>query len=444
MPTGAPAATRRTVLLDTLLALGVGLLDVALFSTAGANLDGSDPRSLHPLLIAAYGLLGAAALIGRRRYPVVVLALACGHALVGAALVAGYQPVIVLLVAVYTVGAYRPRRYGWLIGPALLPYAVIAGNEAWRAQQAGTGQFGPVLVALLAIYTVFVAGVWAVGHWAGLNRRRLAAAERRRAEAAARAVHAERQRISGELHDIVAHAVTVMVLQASGAQRVLRQDPDRAATALDQIAAQGQQAISELRRMLSLLRDDGRDDEPGGGRAGESGGGRADGSGSTAEGGPQPGVAELPVLLDRFRDLGLTVHYEQVGTARPVDPSVGLAAYRTVQEALTNVLRHAGRTAPATVRLDWQPTQLSVTVTNQQPPDRTAADPHDRRESTAGLSTGNGLAGLRERIRLIGGQLDAGPSGPAAFQVAATLPMATRPALTRPDELRLTGVGDPA
>lgn len=427
MPTGAPAATRRTVLLDTLLALGVGLLDVALFSTAGANLDGSDPRSLHPLLIAAYGLLGAAALIGRRRYPVAVLALACGHALVGAALVAGYQPVIVLLVAVYTVGAYRPLRYGWLIGPALLPYAVIAGNEAWRAQQTGTGQFGPVLAALLAIYTLFVAGIWAVGHWAGLNRRRLAAADLRRAEAAARAVHAERQRISGELHDIVAHAVTVMVLQASGAQRVLRQDPDRAATALDQIAAQGQQAISELRRMLSLLRD------------AESGDGTDD-----RDSGPQPGVAELPVLLDRFRDLGLTVHYEQVGTARPVDPSVGLAAYRTVQEALTNVLRHAGRTAPATVRLDWQPTQLSVTVTNQQPPDRTAADPHDRRESTAGLSTGNGLAGLRERIRLIGGQLDAGPSGPAAFQVAATLPMATRPALTRPDELRLTGVGDPA
>ncbi|WP_326555406.1 sensor histidine kinase [Micromonospora sp. NBC_01813] len=436
MPTGVPAVTRRTVLLDTLLALGVGVLDVALFSTAGANLDGSDPRSLHPLLIAAYGLLGAAALVGRRRYPVAVLALACGHALVGSALVAGYQPVIVLLVAVYTVGAYRPRRYGWLIGPAMLPYAVIAGNEAWRAQQAGTGQFGPVLSALLAIYTLFVAGVWAVGYRAGQSRRRLVAADRQRAEAAARAVDAERQRISGELHDIVAHAVTVMVLQASGARRVLRQDPDRAATALDQITAQGQQAISELRRLLALLRDD------------QPVGGPDDSRDDQPDSGPQPGLAELPALLDRFRGLGLTVHWEQDGDLRAVDPSVGLAAYRTVQEALTNVVRHVGRSAQATVRLDWQPTQLSVTVTNQQPADRTTVHPDG---SAAGLSTGNGLTGLRERLRLIGGQLVAGPAesagpaepaGPAVsvgFQVAATLPVATRPTA-----LRLTaGAGDP-
>ncbi|WP_144127668.1 sensor histidine kinase [Catellatospora sichuanensis] len=438
MATVVPAVTRRTVLLDTLLALGVGVLDVALFSTAGANLDGSDPRSLPPLLIGAYGLLGAAALIGRRRYPAVVLAAACLHALIGTALVAGYQPVIVLLVAMYTVGAYRPLRFSWLIGPALLPYAVIAGNEAWRAERAGAGRFWPVLAALLAIYALFIAGVWAVGYWAGLNRRRLAAAEKRRAEAAARAVNAERQRISGELHDIVAHAVTVMVLQASGAQRVLRRDPDRASAALDQIAAQGQQAISELRRLLALLRDD----EP--------------------VGGPQPGLAELPALLDWFRDLGVTVHWAESGTARAVDPSVGLAVYRTVQEALTNVVRHAGRSAQATVQLGWQPARLSVTVTDggrtgddqadgdqpaaesaAHPPaaDQQPADPGNAhpRESIAGLSTGNGLAGLRERVRLIGGQLAVGPAEPAGFQVAATLPAVTQPAV-----LQLTGAGDPA
>jgi signal transduction histidine kinase len=354
----------------------------------------------------------------------------------------------VLLVAMYTVGAYRPLRFSWLIGPALVPYAVIAGNEAWRAERAGAGQFWAVLSALLAIYAMLIGGVWAVGYWAGLNRRRLAAAERRRAEAAVRAVNAERQRISGELHDIVAHAVTVMVLQASGAQRVLRRDPDRAAIALDQIAAQGQQAISELRRLLALLRDD------------------------ESVGGPQPGLAELPALLDWFRDLGLTVHWAQSGAARAVDPSVGLAAYRTVQEALTNVVRHAGRSAQATVRLGWQPEQLSITVTDggraggdqaerdqaerdqagghrpaaepaarplaseQRPTDQGTAHP---RELIAGLSTGNGLAGLRERVRLIGGQLAAGPAEPAGFQVAATLPAVTQPVVPQ-----LPGAGDPA
>ncbi|MEV0460643.1 hypothetical protein, partial [Catellatospora methionotrophica] len=177
--TPRPAAWRG--LTDLALALAAGVLDVAAFSTAGANLDGADPQSWPPAALLGYALLGASALVWRRSQPVAVLAAAIVHALVGTVLVAGYQPVVALLIAVYTVGAYRPVRFGWLIAPAVLPYAVIAVNEAWRAERAAgplpddataADRFWPVLGALLVIYLLLLAGVWGAGCWAGLNRRR--------------------------------------------------------------------------------------------------------------------------------------------------------------------------------------------------------------------------------------------------------------------------------
>ncbi|MEV4416094.1 histidine kinase [Catellatospora sp. NPDC049609] len=367
---------------DALPALLVWLLDLMLFSTAGADLGeaGGGPS----WWLVGYVGLGALALAWRRRAPVAVFAWTWVHAVVGCALVPGYLPVLALLVALYTVGAYLPRRMAWLVGPALVPYGVIAANGAWLAappRQAAT------FIGLLLVYALFVGGVWAVGRWAGTSRRRLAAAEEQRAVAARAAVAAERTRISRELHDIVAHTVTVMMLQAAGAGKVMAVQPERAQAALGQIEELGRQAIAELRRMLAVLS-----------------------TAADAETGTQPGLGDLDELLHRMRATGMPVELVVEGEPRPLDPSVGLAAYRTVQEALTNIAKHQGGEAPAAVRLAWGD-ELLVQVTGRG------------RAATArpALSTGHGLLGLRERIAVTGGTLEAGPTGDG-FTVAATLP----------------------
>ncbi|MEV0459236.1 sensor histidine kinase, partial [Catellatospora methionotrophica] len=263
--------------------------------------------------------------------------------------------------------------------------------------------------------------------WAGLNRRRLAAAQRQRAEAAARAVRAERLRVSGELHDIVANAVTVMMLQAGGARAVMARDPDRARAALDQVTAQGEQAIAELRRLLALLQDEPHPPVAAHTVGPVAGAGPRRPTADPVRGveefpavGPSTaaGLAALPELLDRFRATGLSVDYVQVGQSRAVDPSIELAVYRAVQEALTNVLRHAGPAARADVRVCWRDTDLSVSVRDHGPATAPGQVPA---VDLAGLSTGNGLAGLRERLRLLDGELTAGGDGDG-FTVAVRLP----------------------
>ncbi|MCI4066980.1 histidine kinase [Micromonospora sp. R77] len=395
----APTQARpgRPARADVLVAAAVWLLDLALFSTAGTDLAHAGAASSGLLLLLGYALLGPVALLWRRTAPAPVFALVWVHAVVGATLVAGYQPVLGALAALYAVGAYAPARWSWLIAPALAPYLVIAANEAWLAGQTDPGRRTAVFVGLAPTYAVVVTGVWAVGRWAGTSRRRLATAERRRAEAAARAVAAERARVSRELHDIVAHSVTVMVLQAGGAGRVLPTDPSRAAEALDHIVRAGQQAVEELRRMLTALGPD----------AAES----ADATST------HPGAADVADLVDRMRAGGLRVTLTVSGTPRPVDPSVGLAAYRTVQEALTNVSRHAGGAARATVLLRWGD-DLTVEVRDAGPE---GAAP----EPAAALSTGHGLLGLRERLTVVGGELTATPLPDGGFQVVARLPLAT-------------------
>lgn len=376
---------------DVAVAVAVWVLDLALFSTAGSDLAhaGASPGLL---ALAGYAALGPVALLWRRTAPVPVFGLLWLHALVGAALVAGYQPVLGTLTALFAVGAYAPTRWSWLIAPALSPYLVIAANEAWLAGQADAGRRNAVFVGLALAYGLVVAGVWAAGRWAGTNRRRLASAERRRAAEAARAVAGERARISRELHDIVAHSVTVMLLQAGGARRVVSTDPARAADALGNIEQAGRQAVEELRRMLAVL---------------------APGTAEPADA-VHPGVADVPELVRRLRGTGLDVELVVTGEPRPVPPSVGLAAYRTVQEALTNVSRHAGTAARAVVRLDWRD-GLRVEVCDGGPAGPAPA---------AGLSTGHGLLGLRERVTVAGGRLDAGPLPDGGFEVVARLPVA--------------------
>ena len=232
------------------------------------------------------------------------------------------------------------------------------------------------------------------------------------------AISAERARISRELHDIVSHSVTVMVLLAAGARRVMDTTPERARTALAQIEQTGTHAMEELGRMLQVLRTGRQWDEPG-----------RDGVG-------RPGLGEVYDLLAGVRAAGIKVDLQVQGEPRGVAPSVGIAAYRVVQEALTNITRHDGPGARATVRIAWAD-ELLVEI-------RDDGGGVPQAEVADRLSTGHGLAGLAERVAVAGGRLEAGqlPAG-GGFRVAATLPVcghrrcvAPRPAEPRPAEPR--------
>jgi len=188
----------------------------------------------------------------------------------------------------------------------------------------------------------------------------------------------ERARIARELHDVVAHGVSVIAVQADAAEAALEHDPARAATPLRSIRGSAHDALAEMRRMVGVL-------------------------GETHERGPQPGLAQLPALITD------NVTFEQQGEPVPVPASLDLTAYRIVQEALTNVRKHAG-SAPATVRLEWRPAALEIAVRDHGP-------------GPNGHGDGHGLVGMRERVRLYGGTVDAQPSPQGGFAVKARLPL---------------------
>jgi len=238
------------------------------------------------------------------------------------------------------------------------------------------------------------------------NRRALVEALRTRAQVAeqnqqalaAQAVSDERQRIARELHDVVAHHVSVMGVMATGARRVLANDPRRAEEALATIEDTGRTALREMRRLLDVLRTSDHDD---------------------AELTPQPGLAAVQTLVDQVRDAGLPVRLLVEGPEVPLDPGVALSVYRIVQEALTNTLKHGGR-ARAEVRIKYTDEQLQVEIFDDgRGPKLTPRAPGDR--------VGHGLVGMRERISLYGGTLRTGPRPGGGFRVYAKIPIETPP-----------------
>ncbi|MDQ4492317.1 sensor histidine kinase [Sinomonas sp. ASV486] len=222
----------------------------------------------------------------------------------------------------------------------------------------------------------------------------------RDAEARAQ-VELERTRISRELHDVVAHAVSVMVVQAGAAESILDTDPARARRALGAVQTTGREALNELRAMLAGLRS---------------------GSESAALA-PQPGLADVPELLDRLRASGLTVDIATSGEPHTLAPAVDLAAYRVVQESLTNVVKHAGA-APARIAYQYGPRSLRIDIDDDGTavPTAVPSSPVGAVPVTS-RSGGLGLRGMRERVELCGGSLEAGPTPPRGFHVRATLPL---------------------
>ncbi|WP_228718396.1 sensor histidine kinase [Kitasatospora acidiphila] len=235
--------------------------------------------------------------------------------------------------------------------------------------------------------------------------------ERERAAAAETAVSAERARIAAELHDIVSHNVSLMVVQAGAAREVLATMPDEAATAMSAVESAGRDAMTELRQLLGLLapRADGADD--------------VDEPRETAQLAPQPSMSGLSRLIDRFAFTGLPVEVRISGEPRPLPPGIDVTAYRIIQEALTNVLKHA-EGATATVMVSYDHRNLRVEVLNTGP--TVLGDPAatgSRAMAKRADGAGRGLIGLRERVGVYGGDLDARRRLGGGYRVRARLPL---------------------
>jgi signal transduction histidine kinase len=332
------------------------------------------------------------ALLLRRRAPLAVNLGLAGYA-AALTVAIGSRPVLTLLVALYTAAACRPPRRSLLCLAATLAANVVA----LAYESAVLSETVLTMVELFLLYVLFDGAAWGVGWWVGSARREAERLRETREAMAAEAVAAERVRIAHELHDIVAHAVTVMVIQAAGACQVIDREPELARGAMQTVEDVGKEAIAELRRMLALLHTVGGGDR-----------------GDIAVVGTAPRLTTVPDLLTQAQSAGVRVTLRERGTPGKLDPSVDLAAFRVIQEALTNVTRHAGAGTTVDVGLEWRPDSLWINVH-----DDGAGVPL---RSVGALSTGHGLAGLKERITIVGGALDAGPVAPGGYRVTATLP----------------------
>jgi signal transduction histidine kinase len=276
-----------------------------------------------------------------------------------------------------------------------LPIGVlnVSGDRSAAARGAVAAPAGFLLLAnVLIALVVFFVGRTVHGRRdaAQVLQERASAAEANQRALALHAVADERRRIARELHDVVAHHISVIGVLSTGARRVLRRDPDAADQALGTIADTSRTTLREMRRLLDVLRTD---EEP------------------DAELAPQPGLTGIEALVEQVREAGLPVHWEVIGEPVALEAGVALAVYRIVQEALTNTLKHAG-IATASVRLRFDPCGLEVEVCD----DGRGPLPH------SGAGVGHGLVGMRERVALYGGTLHTGHRPGGGFAVRARIP----------------------
>jgi signal transduction histidine kinase len=346
--------------------------------------------------VSVVGVLGGLGLTlplaWRRRAPLAVAILFAAVTLLqgvlGGDLYAGAPPLLAALVAggvaFYSLAAHTPERTavaGLAIGVAGLWSTVIVSDH----RDAQSFVFSAGIVGL---------SPWLAGRATRARALRVAALEREREQRDRVAASEERQRIARELHDVVAHGVVLMVLQAQGAQRIMDRDPDRARDALIAIEESGKTALSEIRGSLGMLRDG---DLP-------------------AERKPQPTLDDLQELVDEMRRTGLGVELRVEGAQRPLADGVDRSAYRIVQEALTNTVKHAGL-VPTRVTVSYAPDNLTLEI----------ADSGNGEHRTSGRGrNGQGIVGMRERVRLYGGELEVHERDDGGgFVVRARIPLAT-------------------
>jgi signal transduction histidine kinase len=337
------------------------------------------------LLTVGVSLIAYGSLAWRRRRPLIVCCIIFASWVLANVGLAGVEPMQTPLVSVlfasYAAGAYTSGR-----SARIAPFLVVGGMLSVIAtfdEQVFTDYIFP---------TAFVLIAWLAGRGVRTRTRlteelheAAVQAQEAHEEEIARAAADERRRIAREMHDVVAHSVSVMVVQAGGARRILDRDPARAIDAAAHIEEVGRAAMAEMRRLLGVMHH-------------------------SDERAPQPGMARLGALVERTRAAGLPVSLSVEGEPRSLPAGMDLAAYRVVQEALTNAIKHAGA-APTEVTVRWEPEHLELEIVDNGAP------------ATNGKAGGHGLVGMEERVRLYDGELRASRRDGGGFEVVARLPL---------------------
>ncbi len=406
---------RRPWVADGLFAV---LLAVVVLPMTVPAIGGSSWSPSLKILVISAVVLAHACISVRRVYPVpafvlvsaVMLLLLVMPALDVAGAEDPFAPILlpstlVFPVVLYSVAAWcQPRTSRLALAGAgvgsLLVIARLWGADYLTVTQPGLATRDdpvrslPLFVALGVVATVVLP--WGLGRYRRLRAQYVIELEERarreeqdRVESARHAAAEERTRIAREMHDVVAHSLSVMVSQAEGGRLMAQRDPSVTLPVLETVARVGQEAMRDMHSLLKALHED----QPPGIQT------------------PQPGLGELPHLLERVRGVGLSVSYTETGDRLGLSGAGELAAYRVTQEALTNVLKHAGGDRTAQVRLDWQPGRLCLTIRN----DPGSGTPRP-------VSGGRGVSGMTERVAVLGGRLTAGPVEDGAFMVSAAIP----------------------
>jgi len=342
------------------------------------------------LLLLALTVVGVSTVMFRRRWPIVSLVVS--HLAWVAIIALEFAPTATgqfsVFINFYSIALYSSRtKADWARGTAMTAFLV------WMSVGVAMDD---VPWGLVPIVTALFAIAWVLGNSARnrydthiLFRERAERAEADRASGALRAVEAERARIARELHDVVAHSLTVMTVQAAGANRMIETDPEKARSALETIEETGREAMQEMRRMIGVMREDG-------------------GEGTYS---PQPGVSAIPELVEQVKDAGLEVTCSIEQLPEHLPPGIDLTAYRIVQEALTNTMKHGGPGAIAAVEILVDEDALAVRVSD-----------NGRGAAAETNEAGLGIVGMRERVTIYGGDFKASPTPGGGFTVHARIP----------------------
>jgi signal transduction histidine kinase len=372
-----------------------------------AQVIGASPGQMPSAWILLGLVLTTAPLAFRRTHPILAACVIFVAIVATASTYSNALTFAVAILAAYSAVAYSTYRRAAML--VVLAAAIIVTAAYPHTAPPVPERFGALLVLLPTVAVAIAIRVWR--RRAGESAERLRRAQQEHEAETRRAVQEERARIASEMHDVVTHNVSVMVVQAGAARRVLDSSPGDAREALLAVEASGRTAMTELRHLLGLLAPP--EEEPG------PPGVHAAGGGDDAALSPQPDLGQIGSLVDRVRTAGLPVELS-VNGRRDLPPGLDLAAYRVVQEALTNVLKHAGQ-ARTTIRVDYRPRELLITVCDDGPPPGSPAPDLARGEPSG--SGGRGLIGLRERIAVYHGELDAGPRPGGGWRLAARIPM---------------------
>ncbi|RZS57748.1 signal transduction histidine kinase [Microcella putealis] len=353
-------------------------------------------------LVVAMTVAGAAVVTLRRRFPLATFAIANVLLIAGAAVGTAVE-IFLPLITIYAIGVYRSTRTAWVsfvAGAAAAALASVVGavwapNALIEPAAAGEPTLSLVIsgtitgIAVLLIATLIGTNVGSRNRYVAALVERAAQLARERDAQAEIARGLERERIAREMHDVIAHSLSVMIALSEGARAAAPEHPENAQRAMERAADTGRRTLGEVRRMLGTVRGD---DAP-------------------PERAPQPAISDLGALIAAVQGAGLPVTVTTRGTPH-ADPALELTVYRVVQESLTNTLRHGSRVSRARVALDWGDEAVTVTVSDD------GAVP-----SASSPAVGRGLIGMRERVALFGGELTAGPGPARGWRVSARIPL---------------------